>query len=428
MKVRYWILLVVSAWLPSSLLAQRPEINYDESKVQPYTLPDPLALDSGRRVTDKETWIEKRRPEILKLFETHVYGKRPGQAPHMSFGQTSIDHLALGGKATRKQVSIYLASENYGTKIDVLVYVPNQAKRPVPAFLVLNFGGNHSVHSDPGIDLSQSWMHVRSGEAVEHRATEKSRGVMKHRWPVEKIISRGYAFTTIYYGDVDPDFDDGFQNGVHPLFYKDGHTQPKPDEWGSIAAWTWGLSRTMDYFEADGDIDSTRVAVLGHSRLGKTALWAAAQDERFAMAISNNSGCGGAALSRRRFGETVEAINTRFPHWFCDNFNNYNGREGELPVDQHMLISLIAPRPVYVASAVEDRWADPQGEFLAAKHASPVYALFGREGVQVESQPAVDEAVMTTIGYHVRAGKHDVMLSDWERYLEFADRHLMESK
>ncbi|MBN1441876.1 MAG: acetylxylan esterase [Planctomycetes bacterium] len=401
-----------------------PGTIYLEEKVPAYTLPDPLASADGTKVETAAQWKENRRGEILELFRKHVYGRAPSRPEGLSFEVVDKEAKALDGSATRKQVIVRFAAGRDEPAMEVLIYIPNGRRRPVPAFLGLNFQGNHSVHPDPGIRLGRSWMRPGRDGVVDNRATEKSRGAARSRWPIEKILARGYGVATVYYGDIDPDFHDEFRNGVHPLFDDRSLERRPPDAWGSIAAWAWGLSRALDYLETDSDIDGRRIAVLGHSRLGKTALWAGASDERFALVISNNSGCGGAALSRRCFGETVERINRSFPHWFCENFKRYNGRESELPIDQHMLVALMAPRPVYIASADQDLWADPRGEFLSALHASPVYRLLGLEGLPAKEMPPLDRSVEGTIGYHVRSGGHDVKDYDWERYMDFADRHL----
>jgi len=416
--VKHLAKLTLLLLTPALLLAQQPGFNYEEANVPTYVLPEALALDGGDRVMDEKTWTNKRRPEILDLFATHVYGRMPGAGPKPSYEVFEQSDHALDGKASRKQVRVTFGSGDEAPWMDILLYLPANASGATPVFVGLNFGGNHTVRPEPEIRLSDRWMRDRGEGIVNHRATEMTRGSAASRWAVEEIVAHGYGVATIYCGDLDPDFDDGFENGVHRLFDKTG-----PDDWGTIGAWAWGLSRALDYFETDGDVNHERVAVMGHSRLGKAALWAGAADERFAMVISNDSGCGGAALSRRRFGETVERINTSFPHWFAGNFKKYNDNEDGLPVDSHMLLALMAPRPVYVASALEDQWADPRGEFLSAKIAGEVYELFGKKGLGVEKMPAVEQPAMGHVGYHIRRGKHDVTDYDWARYIDFADKH-----
>jgi hypothetical protein len=401
---------------PLALLqaAEPPDTNYDEAQVPSYTLPDPLRCFDAQQVAEVKLWQEKRRPEILRAFAENVYGRTPALKTEPRYEVSETDARAVGGLATRKQVTIRLFPEADAPRIDLLLFIPNAAVNPAPVFLSLNYG-NQGVHDDPAIKPS--------------RDTKTKRGENASRWPLEMILKRGYALATFAGADIEQDKHgsgttmkpDAWRLGVRGYVLRQtGRADRADDDWGTIGAWAWGLSRALDYLETVAAIDAKKVAVIGHSRTGKTALWAAAQDERFAIAISNNSGAGGAALARRIFGEAV----THSPEiWFCPNYRRFARNEPALPVDQHELIALIAPRPVYVASATEDRWADPRGEFLSALHAEPVYRLFGLRGIEVTEMPAPETPAGETVGYHLRTGSHDITAYDWQQYLNFADRH-----
>ena len=417
----------------NEVAAQPAGYNYDESKVPAYTLPDPLVSESGEKIDSAENWKTVRRPELLKLFEEHVYGRAPSEPVEVKAETIEESDDALGGKAKRSQVRVTLSREGRSIPVDLLIYLPKDAKGPVPLFWSLNFKGNHTTTTDPAILVPDPAIHPKDADGapskVHVQAAKNERGEAADRWAYEMIVDRGYGVATAFYGDLDPDYDDGFKNGVHSLFPEYGSDDPK-SSWGTIAGWAWGMSRILDYLETRPDVDAKRVAVMGHSRLGKTSLWAGAADPRFALVISNDSGCGGAALSRRAFGETVKRINTSFPHWFCDRFNEYNDNEAALPIDHHELIALAAPRPIIVASATKDQWADPKGEYLSAYHAGPVYELVTGEGFGSDSPelPPVGEPILSRVGYHLRAGEHDVTDADWAAYLDFADKWLRTSE
>lgn len=373
----------------------RPDIIYRESDVPAYTLPDPLALPNGGRVKTAEQWAQ-HRPVVLDTFAREMFGRSPGMPASLRYELLEQDDTAVAGRATFKRVAVH--SEHAGRKhtFEIVMLVPNDAPAPCPAFMLINF---------------------RAKDRLDPHAAWRT-----DFWPAEQGIERGYAMIAIEAKALSIDDDPAvYRDGIINLF--EGGRDPRPgDAFGTLAAWAWGASRAMDYLETDPAIDEKRVAIIGHSRGGKAALWTGATDERFAMVISNNSGCGGAAISRRRFGETVSRINAMFPGWFCGNFKRYNHREDELPFDQHMLVALIAPRFVYVASADDDLWADPRGEYLGLAHASPVYALFGHEPVEAGNMPPLDQPITAgPRGYHVRSGPHGLTAVAWGHYMNAAD-------
>jgi len=422
-------LLMLSALLVGEDFAEAQQklANYDESKIPPYTLPELLKTQAGKAVTTADEWTQIRRPEVLALFEQHVFGKTPAATTwgKVDFQVTEVKKDALGGKATRKLIHISLPEHSAWAGMDVMLHTPNGLGKPAPCFVGPSFNGNHAVSPETDIPLSTRWMRASKDQSiVNNRATEASRGSESSRWPLELIIDQGCAVASYYYGDVEPDQTEGWKEGLRAVLSQDGAaTDWKDGNWGAIGAWAWGLSRIADYLETDADVNAKQLAVIGHSRLGKTSLWAGAQDQRFDVIISNNSGEGGAALMRRNIGETTAVITKAFPHWFTKTYANYANREAACPIDKHMLIALTAPRPIYIASAVEDTWADPKGEFLSGLHAEPAYALFGQKGYGVTEQPAIDSPVGDAIAYHIRTGKHDVTDYDWQQYLKFAKRH-----
>ena len=376
-------------------------------------LPDPLAMFDGRKVASAEMWFAERRPELKELFQHYMYGYFPA-APAVSTSVRRTDRRFLGGKATLRELTLRFGPPGCPA-VKLLLITPNRKTVPVPVFLGLNFFGNHTVVADELV-------------AVADTARKKrKRGMRTGRWPVDLIVSRGYGLATFHCGDIDPDRND-FTDGVHPHYMKEGQKRRGPHDWGTIAAWAWGLQRAVDYLVTDPKIDPERIAVVGHSRLGKTALLAAAFDERIALAIPNMAGCGGTSPSRGTVGESVKRINTSFPHWFCDEFKKFNQQVERLPFDQHCLVALVAPRPVLFNNAVEDTWANPRGQFEVLQAAEKVYRLLGAGGLGVERMPEPGKLVGDTLAYHIRPGRHSVIREDWEVYLAFTDRHLKGKK
>jgi len=387
-------------------------------------LPDPLVTFDGRKVETREQWEKERKPELRALFQHYMYGFLP---PRTELRATvrRTDPKAFGGKATLSEVS--LALDN-GPKFEVLLVIPNQRSGPAPVFLGLNFSGNHAIVADPAVAIPTTWMRQgRSADdsVVNNRATEKGRGKAVGTWALEQSIDRGYAVATCYYGDIFPDKAD-MNDGLYKHLYLPTPGQKSPGDIGSgaISMWAWGLHRIIDYLVTVPELDQSRVAVTGHSRLGKTALLAAAFDERIALAIPHQAGCGGTGPSRSKNpkAETVKVINNAFPHWFDDNFKKFNESVDRIPFDQHSLVALCAPRPVLYTNGIEDQWANPDGQFEMLKAASPVYKLLGVDGIGAAEMPPLGKLVDSRLGYYVRTGPHVSDPDYWKTFLDYADK------
>ncbi|MDN3690392.1 alpha/beta hydrolase family protein [Cyclobacterium jeungdonense] len=370
--------------------------NYEESKVPPFSLPDPFVSQKGKAIKTIQDWEFLRRGEIISLFENQVYGQLPRSLDNIRFQLVSEDKQAMSGNAHLKEIDIQVERNEKNIRMRLILFIPTKVNKPAPVFLLI-------THRDP-------------------ENIDPTREVKMGFWPAEAIVARGFAAATFHVKDVSDDNNDTFKEDILNTLYPE--QLEMENGMRGLGSWAWGAMRAMDYFETDPLIDANRAAVVGHSRGGKASLWTGAQDTRWAITISNESGCGGAALSRRKFGETVKRINTSFPYWFTDNFNQYNDHEELLPIDQHMLVAAIAPRAVYVASASEDQWADPKGEFLSLSLGTRVHReIYGMNGSFPSNLPAIESPLhLPYAGHHIREGKHNLTPYDWERFMDFADQ------
>lgn len=402
-------------------------VNYTEANAGTYSLPDPLKLNNGKPVRDAKTWVDKRRPEILKLIEDNWYGRSPGRPKDMTFEVGEQGTPAFDGKAIRRQITIFFSKNRSGPKMEVLMYLPSSAKGPAPVLLNMSFSANNLTVADEGVKVGMKWDRDKRTQVPAEAMPPAPDKPRPRTFPVEQFIAAGIGVATFNKDDVAPDFVGSEGLGVKALYLKPGQSKPDEDEWGAIAAWAWGASRALDYLETDKGVDARRVVIHGVSRLGKTALWAGASDTRFAMVIASCSGEGGAAIARRNYGETLAhmAAPARFPYQFAGNYAKYSGKVNEWPVDANMLIAMIAPRPLLLQTGNTDKWSDPYGEFLAAVAAEPVYKLVGKQGLGTTKFPAAGEPILHDVGYYMHDGGHGTVPTDYGVYIRFIKMHWM---
>ncbi|MFM1768521.1 MAG: hypothetical protein RJA22_1050 [Verrucomicrobiota bacterium] len=412
-----------------------PIANPDRMLKPETTLPDPLVMLDGRRVRTPAEWTQARRPELQSLFQEYMYGNLPPKPARMRVSVTGEYPDFLGGAATLRLITLQAAPTDTAPRIDLMLVVPNRRSGPAPVFLAMNFCGNHAITPDPRVPLARGWLYNTCKGCTNNAATEAARGGQASDWPLAEILRRGYALAAFYSGDVDSDRKD-VSDGIYAWLAGGEAARNPPAHRGSIAAWAWGFHRCVDYLVSDPDVDGARIAAVGHSRNGKTALLATAFDPRIALAIPHQAGCGGTAPSRvapalaapqrngRPTAETVAVINRNFPHWFNARFKDFNDAPERLPFDQHSLVALCAPRPVLFSNAEEDQWANPSGQFEVLRAASPVYRFLGAEGLGSDHPPARRVLLNSRLGYYIREGRHSMTADDWNVFMDFADRHL----
>lgn len=424
MRKKNW-LLATTLLATFTCMAATPASTRSKESRLPANLPNPLTFASGKAVTSPAQW-PRRRAQLLRLFTNQMYGRMPPRPKNERFQVYDHDTHALGGLATRTQVAILLNGRKHGPRIHLLLYTPNGIKHP-PVILGINFWGNETINADPGIRISTRWVESEKNPWVNlscvknHRATAACRGINASQWPLRLILSHGYALATFYRGDLDRDRKHQYAVSIrshYPKLHQGGN------DFATIGAWAWGMSRALDFLQQDSAVNGHRVVAFGWSRLGKAAIWAGASDPRFAAVISNESGAGGAKLFHHLAGQNIASLNSEFPYWFCRNFHRYSGDDAHLPFDQNEVLALIAPRPLYVASAIDDHNSDPLGEFLAAKAVTPVYQLLGKSGLPTSLWPPVSHPVIGRVSYHVRSGGHGVTNFDWKQYLRFLNRYV----
>ena len=394
-------------------------------------LPDPLVMSDGTRATTKDEWLAKRAPELRALFAHYMYGERP-QPRAVTSKIIREDKAALGGKATLREM---LVDCGLDAPVHLLIVIPNTRAKPAACFLGMNFHGNYQLLDDPKIQMPQGWVGDKFSGAEPNRAADAGRGKEKDTWALEQSVDRGYAVATFFSGDVVPD-DRALAEAVLRRLRASGSEERGPSDTATIMAWSWGFSRMLDCLLTVPEIDGKRIAVVGHSRNGKTALVAGAFDERIALVIPSQAGCGGSAPDRvapelsapqangRPTVETTPVINKSFPHWFSGTFKEFNAAPARLPFDQHALIALCAPRPVLLSNATGDKWANPPGQFEMLRAADPVYRIVAGEGLGAEKMPEVGVLLDSRLGFYIREGKHSMTAPDWKVWLDFADKWL----